>query len=62
MIAAAMLRTAMTDELVDLTEIGLAAADCVARSVARAIYQATALAFAGALPAWRDKFAGAERP
>jgi L-aminopeptidase/D-esterase-like protein len=43
-----------------LTEIGLAAADCVARSVARAVYGATALSFAGALPAWRDKFAGAE--
>jgi L-aminopeptidase/D-esterase-like protein len=59
-IAAAMLRTPMTDGLVDLTEIGLAAADCVARSVARAVYGATALSFAGALPAWRDKFAGAE--
>jgi D-aminopeptidase len=59
-VAAAMLRTPMSDGLVDLTEIGLAAADCVARSVARAIYQATALPFAGALPAWRDKFAGAD--
>jgi D-aminopeptidase len=58
-IAAAMLRTPMTDGLVDLTEIGLAAADCVARSVARAVYQATALSFPGALPAWRDKFAAA---
>jgi hypothetical protein len=24
--------------------------------VARAVYEATALPFAGALPAWRDKF------
>ena len=59
-VAAAMLRTPMSGGLVDLTEIGLAAADCVARSVARAVYQATALPFAGALPAWRDKFADAE--
>jgi D-aminopeptidase len=57
-IAAAMLRTPMTDGLVDLTEIGVAAADCVARSVARAVYQATALSLPGALPAWRDNFAG----
>jgi L-aminopeptidase/D-esterase-like protein len=60
-VAAAMLKTPMRDGLIDLTEIGLAAADCIARSVARAVYQATALPFAGALPAWRDKFAGAER-
>jgi len=59
-VAAAMGGTPMTDGLVDLTEIGLAAADCIARSVARAIYQATALSVPGALPAWRDKFAGAE--
>ena len=37
----------------DLTELGLAVGDCLARAVARAIYEATALPFAGALPAWR---------
>jgi hypothetical protein len=26
--------------------------------VARGVYEATALPFAGALPAWRDKFGG----
>ena len=56
-VAAAMLRQPMRDELVDLTEIGLSAADCIARAAARAVYLATALPFAGALPAWRDKFA-----
>jgi D-aminopeptidase len=55
-IVAAMLRTPMTRDHLDLTEIGLAAADCVARAIARAVYLATALPFAGALPAWRDKF------
>jgi L-aminopeptidase/D-esterase-like protein len=40
----------------DLTEIGLAAADCLARAIARAVFEATALPFVGALPAWRDKF------
>jgi D-aminopeptidase len=45
----------------DLTEIGLSAADCLARAIARAIYEATVLPFAGALPAWRDIF-GVRRP
>jgi len=40
-----------------LTELGLAAADCVARAIARGVYEAQALAFAGALPAWKDRFA-----
>jgi L-aminopeptidase/D-esterase-like protein len=39
-----------------LTEIGIAAGDCLARAIARAVYQATALPFADALPAWRDRF------
>ena len=41
----------------DLTEIGLAAADCLARAIARGVYEATALPFPGAVPAWRDRFA-----
>ena len=61
-IAAAMLRTPMRQGLVDLTEIGSAAADCIARSVARAIYMATALPYPGALPAWGDKFAERAAP
>ena len=44
-------------EGIALTEIGLAAADCVARAIARGVYEATALPFPGAQPAWRDKFA-----
>jgi L-aminopeptidase/D-esterase-like protein len=39
-----------------LTELGLAAADCVARAIARGVYEAQALPFAGALPAWKDLF------
>ncbi|MDB5651653.1 MAG: putative enzyme [Hyphomicrobiales bacterium] len=38
----------------DLTEIGVAAADCLARAIARAIFEAQPLPFAGALPCWRD--------
>jgi L-aminopeptidase/D-esterase-like protein len=39
-----------------LTEIGMAAGDCLARAIARGVYQATALPFPGAQPAWRDRF------
>lgn len=39
----------------DLTELGLAAGDCLARAIARAVYEATALPFSGAQPAWRDR-------
>ena len=40
----------------DLVEIGTLAADCLARAIARGIYEAEALPFAGALPSWRDHF------
>ncbi len=43
----------------DLTEIGLLAGDCLARAIARAVYEATALPFKGAQPAWRDRFGSA---
>lgn len=39
----------------DLTEIGSAASDCVARALARGIYEATALPSLPALPAWKDR-------
>ena len=44
------------DPLFGLTELGMVAANVVARAIARGIYTATALPFAGALPAWRDRF------
>jgi L-aminopeptidase/D-esterase-like protein len=45
-------------ETIALTEIGLAAADCLARAIARGVYEATALPFPGALPCWKDRFGG----
>ncbi len=39
-----------------LAELGLAAADCLARAIARGVYEATALPFPDALPSWRDRF------
>lgn len=44
-----------------LTEIGSVAADTLARAIARGIYEATALPFENALPAWRDRFGGGVR-
>jgi L-aminopeptidase/D-esterase-like protein len=54
--AAATGRLPMGDPLNDLIEIGAIASDCLARAVARGVHAATALPFAGALPAWRDRF------
>jgi len=44
------------DPLVGLTELGMVAANVVARAIARGVYAATALPFPDALPAWRDRF------
>jgi L-aminopeptidase/D-esterase-like protein len=47
---------ALADPLLSLTALGAAAANCLARAIARGVYEAAALPFAGALPAWRDRF------
>ena len=44
------------EPLVGLTELGMIAANVLARAIARGVYEANALPFAGALPAWRDRF------
>jgi L-aminopeptidase/D-esterase-like protein len=46
------------DPLVGLTELGMVAANTVARAIARGVYAATPLPFPGALPAWKDRFGG----
>jgi L-aminopeptidase/D-esterase-like protein len=38
----------------DLTALGHAATQVMARAIARGVYEATALPYPGALPAWRD--------
>jgi D-aminopeptidase len=45
------------DPLVGMTELGMIAANTVARAIARGVYEATALTFPDALPAWKDRFA-----
>jgi L-aminopeptidase/D-esterase-like protein len=54
--AAATGRSAGGVDPLVLTELGLAAADCVARAIARGVFEAQALPFAAALPAWQDRF------
>ena len=56
MFAAATGRVAGAPNLADLTEIGMLAAECVARAVARGVYEATALAVEGAQPSWRQRY------
>jgi L-aminopeptidase/D-esterase-like protein len=44
------------DSWFGLTELGMVAANVVARAIARGVRSATALPFLGALPAWSDRF------
>jgi L-aminopeptidase/D-esterase-like protein len=44
------------EPMVELSELGMVAANVIARAIARGIYCATALPFADALPAWKDRF------
>lgn len=45
------------DPLYGLTELGAVAANVTARAIARGVYEATSLPFAGALPSWKQYFA-----
>jgi L-aminopeptidase/D-esterase-like protein len=46
----------LRDPVLSLTEIGATAANVLARAIARGVYEARALPFAGAKPGWKDKF------
>jgi L-aminopeptidase/D-esterase-like protein len=54
--AAAMGQTPLPDPIYSLSELGTVAANVLARAIARGVYEATALPFAGAVPSWKDKF------
>jgi D-aminopeptidase len=55
--AAATGRKPLADPLIGLSELGTSAANAVARAVARGVFAARALAFAGAPASWQDRFA-----
>lgn len=46
----------LRDPVFSLAELGMLAANVLARAVARGVYEATALPFPGSLPSWRDRF------
>jgi D-aminopeptidase len=54
--AAATGQRPLSEPLLDLTEIGMLAGDCVARAIARGVYAAAALPFPNALPDWKSRF------
>ena len=54
--AAATGRAPLGDPLPALAQIGHAAASVFARAVARGVFEATALPWPDAQPAWRDRF------
>ena len=49
----------LADPVFALTRLGASAANVAARAIARGVYEARALAFAGALPCYQDRFGGA---
>jgi len=53
--AAATARASAVPGLRDLTEIGMLSAECVARAIARAVYEASPLSVPGAQPTWRQR-------
>ena len=55
--AAATGRKPLADPIYGFTELGMLAANVLARAIARGVYEATALDVEGALPSWRDRFA-----
>ena len=55
--AASMGVTPLPDTVFSLSELGMVAANVLARAIARGVYEATALPFPGAMQSWRDRFA-----
>ena len=54
--AAATCQRPLADPVRELTELGHAATLVMARAIARGVFEASALPFPGALPAWKDQF------
>ena len=54
--AAAMGEKPLADPVFALSELGMLAANVLARAIARGVYEAKALPFPGSVPSWKDKF------
>jgi D-aminopeptidase len=53
---AATCKKKLDDPVHDLAKLGAVAAQCLARAVARGVYEATSLPFPGAMPSWKDRY------
>lgn len=56
--AASTCKRPLGDPIYGFAELGALAANVLARAIARGVYEAKALPFAGALPDWKAKFGG----
>ena len=54
--AAAVGTKSLADQVYGFAELGMLAANVMARAIARGVYEAKALPFPSALPSWKDKF------
>jgi D-aminopeptidase len=54
--AAATCKKQLHDPVHGLARLGAIAAQCLARAVARGVYEATSLSFPGSPPSWKDKY------
>ena len=54
--AAATGHKSLPEPVFAFSELGMVAANVLARAIARGIYEASALPFPKALPSWKDKF------
>jgi len=59
--AASTARKPLADPLLALTQLGAVAANVVARAIARAVFEASALPYAGAQRSWKDQFGNTTR-
>jgi L-aminopeptidase/D-esterase-like protein len=46
----------LADPAYGLSELGMLAANVLARAIARGVYEAAALPFPGGLPSWKERF------
>jgi D-aminopeptidase len=56
--AASTGRKPLADPMLALTQLGAIAANVVARAIARGVFEASTLAFPGAMRSWKDQFGG----
>jgi L-aminopeptidase/D-esterase-like protein len=50
-------RVELPDPIYSMSELGMVAANVLARAIARGVYEATALPFPASVPSWKDRFA-----